>query len=707
MATWRGIRVRSIVDGIGVGRGSGTTANLPAPLFQLAQGARSLDAVRSFDPDEDNEDLDVDELAVRQLDDDLVAVDAEQAIALLDEVTGDIAGGGERRAGQREMVWAVAAAISRRRHAVIEAGTGVGKSLGYLVPMSLSKGRVVIATATKNLQDQLATKDAPLLARHSPGLRVAVLKGRANYVCRWRADAVGTPGQLALDDGEEMPRGVADQLRRILEWSATTTSGDRDELPFDVDARAWRQVSVTPHECLGRLQCPRGEECFTERARDRAAASDMVIVNTHLYGAHLSAGSTILPEHFLVVFDEAHQLADIFSSMLGTEVAASRVRAACALARPVLGPNGDELVQDLGQLAERLDGALTGQLDEGTATGLSEPVTVLLEAVGQRLVELVDRLREARGAIEDERAIMAHGPALHLANDVARLRDAGPDELLWLERRDREVAIQLSLVDLGPRLCEELWPSVTAVLTSATIPSSLSHTLGIAGECDERRVASPFDYRSHAVLYVPAHLPARNDDGAESAIAEELTVLIEAAGGRTLALFTNRAVMRRVAEALEPRLATPVLVQDTLSRARLLERFRAEPAASLFAVASYWQGVDVPGPSLSLVAIDRLPFARPDDPLSQARRERAGERAFVDVDLPRAAMLLAQGVGRLIRTSEDRGVVAVLDTRLASASYRATLLERLPPMRRTRDQGEVTAFLREIAADHDARGETQ
>lgn len=275
-------------------------------------------------------------------------------------------------------------------------------------------------------------------------------------------------------------------------------------------------------------------------------------------------------------------------------------------------------------------------------------------------------------------------------------------ELLWLSG-DRDVTIELSLIDVGPRLTDILWPTVTGVLTSATIPDNLAHRVGLAGLADVVRVPSPFDYKNNALLYVPSTMPTRTDDGAEAAIVDELVALITAAGGRTLALFTNRSVMQRVAAEVAPRLATPVLVQDTLSRARLIAGFRDEESASLFAVTSYWQGVDVPGASLSLVTIDRLPFARPDDPLNQARRERAGDRAFSDVDLPRAAMLLAQGVGRLIRTSEDRGVVAVLDTRLATASYRQRLLARLPPMRRTRSRDDVTAFLSSIVS---ASGDT-
>jgi ATP-dependent DNA helicase DinG len=266
-----------------------------------------------------------------------------------------------------------------------------------------------------------------------------------------------------------------------------------------------------------------------------------------------------------------------------------------------------------------------------------------------------------------------------------------------LARREREVDIEVSLVDVGPRLADELWSNVTAVLTSATIPDGLAKNLGLDDTAIFEHFDSPFDYQDHSLLYVPADFPSRNDDDAEQAIIDELVALISAAGGKTLALFTNRSVMNRVAEEVEARISTPVLVQGTLSRQRIIEAFRDSAEASLFAVTSFWQGIDVPGHSLSLVTIDRLPFAVPNDPLAQARRSRS-QKPFYEVDLPRAAMLLAQGVGRLIRTSSDRGVVAVLDTRLAESSYRSALFRKLPPMKRTRDRALVQAFLKDLAA---------
>ncbi len=656
--------------------------------------------MKSFDPDEEQSYVEPDDETGIRLDDDVVAIDAERALALLDRITHDLPGGGESREGQRQMVRAVATSFSRRQHTVIEAGTGIGKSLAYLVPAAMTAKRVVIATATKNLQDQLATKDAPTVAQHTGGVKVAVLKGKNNYLCRNRAHGVGGGTQMSFDDGTEVPKGVADQMRRILQWSNETQTGDRDELPFEIDARAWRGLSVTPQECLGRVQCPQGQACFAELAKDRAAESSLLIVNTHLYAAHLASGSMLLPAHEFVVFDEAHEILDIFATLLGTSLNASRLRALAGVARPLLGADHLERCVELVAVADRFAASLQAQFDAEQLTGLNEDCVRDLGRASELVVQIIEALRSfaTSGAEGEARRIRALGPAVHLGNDLERVAKVRDGELLYLTKRDREVDIEISLVDVGPRLRDDLWGSVTAVLTSATIPDTLPASLGLAGDCVVEHFASPFDYQTNALLYVPDNFPERKAAGAEAAIIDELVELIAAAGGRTLALFTNRSVMNRVAEAVSPRLDTPVLVQGTLSRQRIIEEFRDSAEASLFAVTSFWQGIDVPGHSLSLVTIDRLPFAVPTDPLAEARRSRS-ERPFYEVDLPRAAMLLAQGVGRLIRNSTDRGVVAVLDTRLAESSYRSALFRKLPPMKRTRDKTQVHAFLRELRGE--------
>jgi ATP-dependent DNA helicase DinG len=652
--------------------------------------------VKSFDPDDETVDVDVDARDGVQLDDDVIEVDAERALALLDAITHDLPGGGESRDGQREMVRAVASAISRRRHHVIEAGTGVGKSLAYLVPAVMAGERVVIATATKNLQDQLAKKDAPQVAAHVKGVRVAVLKGKQNYLCRNRAQSLGAGAQLSLDDGVDVPKGVADQMRRILRWSNDTVTGDLDELPFEVDSRARRSLSVTPQECLGRAKCPQGGNCFAELAKDRANESSILIVNAHLYASHLASGSMLLPAHEFVVFDEAHEILDIFATLLGTSLNAARLRALATGARSLLDEDDRVRADQLLSSADRLASALLAQYERNELKGLDETCVLELGRASELVSALVEGLRghETTSSDGEFRKVRALGPAIHLANDLDRVNKVKDGELLFLSRRDREIDVEISLVDVGPRLRDDLWGNVTAVLTSATIPDTLPKNLGL-DDCVVDHFESPFDYPNHGLLYVPENFPERNAPGAEAAIIDELVELITAANGRTLALFTNRSVMQRVAEAVEPRLDTEVLVQGTLSRARLIEQFRHSAEASLFAVTSFWQGIDVPGHSLSLVTIDRLPFSVPNDPLAEARREKS-DHPFFEVDLPRATMLLAQGVGRLIRTKDDRGVVAVLDTRLATARYRSAMFKKLPPMRRTREKSQVHAFLKEL-----------
>jgi ATP-dependent DNA helicase DinG len=652
--------------------------------------------VKTFDPDEETPYVEPNVEAGIQLDDDVVEVDGDRALALLDLITRDLPGGGESREGQRQMVRSVAAAFSRRQHTVIEAGTGVGKSLAYLVPAVMTGQRVVIATATKNLQDQLATKDAPTVAAHAAKVNVAVLKGKNNYLCRNRVQQVGG-GRMSFDDGTDVPRGVASQMRKILQWSNETTSGDRDELPFEIDQRAWRGLSVTPQECLGRVQCPQGQNCFAELAKDRAAESSILIVNTHLYAAHLASGSMLLPSHEFVIFDEAHEALDIFASLLGTSLTTSRLRALSGVARSLLGNDFHERCDQLIDAADRLATSLEIQFNANQLTGLSEDCTRELTRASELVTAIVEALRvlHTEGSDGEARRVRALGPAVHLGNDLERVNKIRDGELLFLDRREREITIEISLIDVGPRLHDDLWGNVTAILTSATIPDSLPKNLGLEGDCVVEHFDSPFDYQNNSLLYVPQNFPQRNADGAEEAIAQELVKLIAAAGGRTLALFTNRSVMNRVAEAVAPQLETEILVQGTLSRQRIIEEFRENAEASLFAVTSFWQGIDVPGHSLSLVTIDRLPFAVPNDPLAEARRSRS-DRPFYEVDLPRAAMLLAQGVGRLIRTNTDRGVVAVLDTRLAESSYRSSLFRKLPAMKRTRDRDQVLGFLQEL-----------
>ena len=678
------------------------------------------------------------------------AADARQAgddaVEALGKATAQMPGG-EHRPEQQEMCRAVAEAIVTKTHLVVQAGTGTGKSLAYLVPLATLGVKTVVATATKALQDQLAGKDLPLveaaLGRPAP-LDFAVLKGRSNYICRQRVAEVGSggiqaelgdPGAQGPDDGpaperpgesggpaapeaeggedaEPPPEGMVEEVRRLIAWSQTTDSGDRADLSFEPSERAWGMLSVGPRECPGAFNCPSGGRCFAEAARDRAAAADIVVVNTHLYGAHLASGGVVLPEHDVVVFDEAHELEEVMTASLGVEVTPGRFRALTIVARPLVEPRDSEVLDSLAGLGEQLGLLLrdlvgSRVLNDGAPPAGGRELAGLLDRAAELARRAVDGLRRGgaqRSFLSDDagadhdrasRKTRALQAAAHLAEDLHRLAARTEDEVAWVDGTRRNPRLRLSPIDVGPTLAAMLWGEITSVLTSATIPPRLVDRVGLDGfPSEELDVGSPFDYRSHALLYVARHLPDRRAAGAEEAIVEELSRLIGAAGGRTLALFTSHRATEAAAEALADELPGTLLRQGDLPKARLLEQFTADETSCLFATLGFWQGVDVPGRALSLVTIDRLPFPRPDDPLLQARRDRAGGRAFSVVDLPRAATLLAQGAGRLIRTAEDRGVVAVLDPRMATASYRGVLLSTLPPMRRSVDFAEVESFLR-------------
>jgi ATP-dependent DNA helicase DinG len=656
----------------------------------------------------------------------------DDAVEALAKVTAGMANG-EQRSEQQEMCRAVGEALVTGTHLVVQAGTGTGKSLAYLVPAVLSGKKVVVATATKALQDQLAEKDLPLVDR-GLGLTFsyAVLKGRSNYICRQRVAEVGNGGiqpELSVDAGgdtesferddakaESAPEGLVNEVRTLLAWAEQTQSGDRADLSFEPSSRAWNMVSVGPRECPGAFNCPSGNRCFAEAARDAAAAADVVVVNTHLYGAHLASGRAVLPDHDAVVFDETHELEEVMTSCLGVEVTPGRFRALALSARSLVTENEANLLSSLLSLGDQIGDLLADRVGTRVLDDNAHPPVddrELAELVG-RAAELAGRVTDAVRRSDLQGSLLGEGgsgsdsgahktrvisAASHLTDDLHRLLARGDGEVAWVDGTRRNVRLRLSPIDVGPILAAALWGEVTAVMTSATVPPFLVERVGLEGfETNQLNVGSPFDYRAHSLLYVARHLPDRRAPQAEAALHAELALLIAAAGGRTLALFTSRRATEEAAAALGPDLPYTLLLQGELPKGRLLEEFAAEETSCLFATLGFWQGVDIPGRALSLVTLDRLPFPRPDDPLLQARRARAGSRAFSMVDLPRAATLLAQGAGRLIRAADDRGVVAVLDPRLATASYRGVLLATLPPMRRSVERSEVEEFLREALA---------
>jgi ATP-dependent DNA helicase DinG len=617
----------------------------------------------------------------------------------LERVVGALPGGGERRLGQEQMADAVGTAIEKGRHLIVQAGTGTGKSAAYLVPAVLSGKKVVVATATKALQDQLAGKDLPWLHQHlDHKFEYAVLKGRSNYFCKQRAvESVGVDDeQLGLEelDVAEDATVVGRQVVRLVEWSRGTLTGDRADLDFEPTPRAWGAVSVSAMECPGALRCPKGEECFAELARQRAEAADVVVVNSHLYGAHLASGRNVIPAHDVVVFDEAHELEDIASSSLGTELTAGRYRAMAYNLRRLVDEAAAEPIFDI---ATRFDAAFDPARGERLLPG-REDVERFLDMAGQRVREATSALRKLEG--DDPAKARSLQAAGHLAGDTDFVRNQTTGQVVWVEGAPGSPVVKIAPIDVAVELNEKLWDfrdedtePPTAVLTSATIPGGLGVRLGLETEdFDELDVGSPFDFEENALLYCAAHLPEPRAPGYEPAMHDELTALIEAARGRTLALFTSWRAMHAAASEIVSRVEYRILTQADLPKPALLRAFIADEESCLFATMGFWQGVDVPGTALSQVVIDKIPFPRPDEPLLQARRQRAGPAAFRIIDLPRAATLLAQGAGRLIRSHTDRGVVAVLDSRLAKANYRWDLVNALPPMRRTRHLDDVRAF---------------
>lgn len=611
-------------------------------------------------------------------------------------ITQQLPGGGETRPGQLTMTEKVEAAVKNEDTLLIEAGTGTGKSLAYLTPIIGAGKRAVVATATIALQGQLVDHDVPRVAEGlERDVSVAMLKGRGNYLCKQRLlelDRAKGEEQLQLLGG----RLPSEQLASLRAWAASTQTGDREELDPAPPHEMWRAVSVGPDECPGAAKCPSGAECFSEAARNIAREADIIVTNHHYYGLNLATDGVLLPEHEVVVFDEAHNLPEVLGATCGVEMSGGRVRALARRVRGVL--TDDELPLLLDRTAIELDNQLrdgTGQVAE-----MSADLVAALVAGRDRADRVLSALRKVNAkedtdaAARVERAMIS---STSLIGDFDSLIEADDNSVLWVDGSENNPVLKATPLEVGAILDEFLWPDKAVILTSATLPSGLAPQLGLPTSTDITRVGSPFDYPELGMLYCATHLPPPNASTARAAVAEEMATLINAAGGRTLGLFTSASAMREAAETLRETIDFPVLVQGENSRAALIEAFKDDPESVLLATLSFWQGVDLPGDTLTLVTVDRIPFPRPDEPVTQARRDRAGRHAFSQVDLPRAQILLAQAAGRLVRRFDDRGVVAILDQRLnTKKSYRWELINALPPLARTKDQAEVIEFLQRL-----------
>ncbi|MBM3730370.1 MAG: ATP-dependent DNA helicase [Actinobacteria bacterium] len=602
----------------------------------------------------------------------------------------------EDRPGQVDMALAVTQAINTDGRLIVQAGTGTGKTIAYLVPAILSGKRTVVSTATKTLQDQLAHSDLPLLEATLPQpFTWSILKGRSNYVCMQRVSEVTNNARLELEDLGASHQREVDQLAR---WALGTESGDVAELDWQPSLRAWQTVSVGSDECPGAARCESGGNCFAERARARAAAADVLVVNTHLYGMHVAAGGAILPEHDVVIFDEAHQLEDTLTSTIGVSLAASRATTLAAALRRVIAD--DRLQRRLHDEAKALGDVLAPNVEQRLALPIPRDIVDCLTALRLTAGECLEALRNVDSAMDSVRQKMfrAQQLATRLADDIDATLRADSTYVPFVTGSSERAELILAPLDVGPALAEHAWPGHAVVLTSATIPLSMPHRVGLGDSAEMIDVGSPFEFAEQAMLYCATHLPEPNADR-DDLVHSEMADLIAAAGGRTLALFTSRRAMNAAVEALRSRLPFPILAQDENQRATLLREFTLDESACLFATAGFFEGVDIPGRSLCLVIIDRIPFPHRNNPLLAARRELHGPRGFIEIDLPRAITSLAQAAGRLVRSRTDRGVVAVLDPRLAKKGYRWTIINALPPMARTSDKSEAIDFLRSAIND--------
>ena len=634
----------------------------------------------------------------------------------------------------------VADALDDQAHLLVQAGTGTGKSLGYLVPVMVhaveSGERAVISTATLALQRQVLTKDAPLAAdavEAVTGLRpaIALLKGWQNYVCRHRLqggypeaddadDALFSAGAATVSGriGEAGRRSVGEQVVRLREWVAETTTGDRDDLVPGVSDRAWAQVSVTRAECLG-ASCPLREECFPELARAAAMAADVIVTNHAMLGIAVSGNPGVLPEHRVLVVDEAHALADRVRSQGTVSLSAAAIMRVAATVRRGVSVH----VTELESAGQRLQLALAdlpdGRLSDGLPPALHEALLVLDGAARHALtdvreaVKTGERSADAGGAGGSGGAALARTAVSDLVDAIARMTSDSVRErhdVAWIERPRMGAEpprLTLAPVDVAGSLADSLLEDRAAVLTSATLAlggsfEPMARALGLTltgGQWDGVDVGTPFDYARQGILYTPTHLPRPGREISEAAL-DEILALTEASRGGMLGLFSSRRAAEEAAEVLRNATDLTVYAQGDDQLPTLVDAFAVDEDACLVGTLSLWQGVDVPGRTCRLVIIDRIPFPRPDYPVAQARSEAvaaAGGNGFMSVSATHAALLLAQGAGRLIRRADDRGVVAVLDPRLRTARYGAFLARSMPGLWPTRDRDVVLGALSRLA----------
>ena len=616
----------------------------------------------------------------------------------------------EHRPGQLEMAEAIEASVENGQHLIVEAGTGTGKTLAYLVPLVRSGQRVVISTGTKNLQEQLFYKDVPFIRKLFPTLRVTLMKGRQNYLCRQKLYDIEK--QPVLNGLEEV--SLYGQLR---EWEARTETGDRAELEGLPDmSELWSRIDARREACTGQ-KCPQFERCFITWMHQRAAESDLMIVNHHLFFADLalkqSDYASLLPDYSAVVFDEAHEIEDVATQYFGLKVSNYKVEELARDTETTLKmkalEGGDVLsaVRELRRRSElffELFPAGDGRTSFDNRESFLEVRRGTYSALINALIRLETELLGVKDRPEEINNLARRAAEVRQALEVI-MESRDRSRVYWWERRGRGVFIEASPIDVAPILREKLFGQVrTVILTSATLAVGgkfdfLKRRLGVE-MAREKILESHFDFGRQAILYTPLHLPDPREAEFTPRAAHEIVNLLKVTEGRAFVLFTSHQQMRAVYEHVRRRLRYPLIIQGSAPRTALLDKFRSTPHAVLFATSSFWQGVDVQGQQLSAVIVDRLPFAVPSDPVVAARIRQINEEggnAFVEYQIPEAVIALKQGFGRLIRSEKDRGVLGILDHRMVRKQYGKIFFDSLPAYRRAGRLEEVSAFMQECS----------
>ncbi|WP_100448846.1 ATP-dependent DNA helicase [Glycomyces xiaoerkulensis] len=628
--------------------------------------------------------------------------------------------GGQTREGQRRMCEAVADAIESGRHLLVQAGTGTGKSLAYLCA-ALEAGRpVVVSTATLALQHQLVAVDLPRLVEAvAPVLgrrpTFALLKGRHNYICKRKIAGDAEEDEAALEGTEELKwagqqKSFSNQVQRLFAWANETGTGDRDDLDPGVSDRAWRQASTTSTECPGAKDCPQGADCFAEAARARAHEADIVVTNHALLSIDMMNDRGILPEHAVLIVDEAHELVDRVTSAARAELGPARLRWLAQRGRRLIDADAAD---ELREAADALENALNVVGERRFDGELPAPLTEALHLINGACAKATTAMGNLDAETKKQLGAQQLRAGITETQETAgRCAAPSAEDVIWAEPNGPQlVAAPLSV---GGLLSAMLYEDRTVVATSATLTLGgkfdiIARSIGLdSDEADYESVdvGSPFDYRRQGILYVAASLPRPTSSGLSEEAGKELLRLVEASRGAALGLFSSKRAAESAAELLRSQLDHDVLLQGEETLGSLVKRFKEEDSTCLLGVMSLWQGVDVPGMTCRLVVVDRIPFPRPTEPLTAARSEaadKAGRSGFAEVAVPAAAVRLSQGAGRLIRRTTDRGVVAILDSRLhTSRSYGRFLRDSLPPMWYTTKSDSVAGALGRLA---DSEGE--